>query len=130
VQVASELGGRGRLARALKADKDDDGRVACQSEASISGRKERHQLFVDDLHDLLAGGKGSRGSRRRSPFPDTRHEVLHDLEVDVGLEQSQSHFAHGGIDVVGADSTVAGQSTKRLAQPLAQGIEHGRWDSP
>jgi hypothetical protein len=125
VQVAGQLGGAGRLARALQADEDDDGRVAGQLEGSVAGREQRHQLFVDDLHDLLAGGQALEDLDAGRPLADARDEVLDDLEVDVRLEEGQPHFAHRGIDIVGADPAVARQGAECLAQPLAQSVEHG-----
>ena len=59
------------------------------------------------------------------PLADARDEVLDDLEVDVRLEQRQPDLAHGGIDVGLADPAAAGQRAEGLAQPVAEGVEHG-----
>ena len=123
--VPGELGGRGRLARALEADHGDDRRVARQVEGPVAGRQERDELVVDDLDDLLAGRQAVEDLVPDRPLADARHEVLDDLEVDVGLEQRQADLAHGGVDVGFADPAAAGQVAERLAQPLAEGVEHG-----
>ncbi len=122
--VAGQLGGAGRLARALQADEHDDGRIPRQMEGSIAGGQERDQLLVDDLHDLLAGGQAVEDLGAGRALAHAGHEVLDDLEVDVRLEQRQAHLAHGGIDVGLADSPAARQGTEGLAQPLAQRVEH------
>ena len=67
----------------------------------------------------------SRISCADGPLADAGDEVLDDLEVDVGLEQGEADLAHGGIDVGLADPAAAGQVAERLAQPLAEGVEHG-----
>ena len=73
----------------------------------------------------MTGGQALQDLRPRRPFADAADEVLDDFEVDVGLQQRQSHLTHGGIDVVGAYSTVTGQSAERRAQAVAQSVEHG-----
>ena len=123
--VAGELGGRGRLAGALQADHRDDGRVARQVEGPVAGRQQRDQLVVDDLDDLLAGGQALEDLVADRPLADARDEVLDDLEVDVRLEERETDLAHGGIDVGFADPAAAGQRAEGLAQPVAEGVEHG-----
>ena len=128
--VSRELGGRGRLARALQADHRDDRGVARQVEGAVAGRQERDQLVVDDLDDLLAGRQALEDLVADGPLADAGDEVLDDLEVDVGLEQREPHVAHGGIDVGLADPAPAGQAAERLAKPLAEGVEHGPGRTP
>ena len=83
------------------------------------------QLVVDDLDDLLAGRQALEDLVADGLLADARDEVLDDLEVDVRLEQREADLAHGGIDVGLADPAAAGQVAERLAQPLAEGVEHG-----
>ena len=128
--VSGELGGRGRLARALEADHRHDRRVARQVEGPVARREELDELVVDDLDDLLAGRQALEDLVADGPLADARDEVLDDLEVDVGLEQRQPDLAHGGIDVGLADPAAAGQVAERLAQPLAEGVEHGPGRTP
>ena len=63
-------------------------------------------------------------------FTDACDEVLDDLEVDIRLEQRQADLTHGGIDVDFADPAPAGQVVERLAQPFAEGVEHGPGRTP
>ena len=39
-------------------------------------------------------------------------------------------LAHGGVDVGFADPPAAGQAAERLAQPVAEGVEHGPGGTP
>ena len=94
-------------------------------ERAVARRQERDELVVDDLHDLLAGRQAGEDVGPDRPLADARDEVLDDLEVDVRLEQRQADLAHRGIDVGLADPAAAGQGAERLAQPLAEGVEHG-----
>ena len=74
--------------------------------------------------DLLAGGQAAQDVGPDRPLADPRHEVLDDLEVDVRLEQAEPDLAHRGIDVGLADPAAAGQVAERLAQALAERVEH------
>ena len=94
-------------------------------ERPVAGRQERDQLVVDDLDHLLAGRQAVEHLVPDRPLADARHEVLDDLEVDVGLEQREADLAHGGVDVGFADPAATGQVAERLAEPIAQGVEHG-----
>jgi hypothetical protein len=128
--VAGELGRARRLARALQADHGDDGRAAAQVEDAVALAQELHELVVDDLDDLLAGGQRLQDVLPDGLLADAGHEVLDDLEVDVRLEQRQPDLAHGGIHVGLADPTPAGQVVEGRSQALAEGIEHGPLRTP
>ena len=124
-EMAGELCRRGGLAGALQTDQGDDGRVSGQVERPVAGAEERHELVVDDLHDLLAGGQALQDLGTDSSFSNAADEVLDDLEVDVGLEEAEPDLAHRGVDVGLADATAPGQVGERLAQPFAEIVEHG-----
>ncbi len=128
--VSCELGGAGRLARTLEADHGDHRGVAAEVEDAIACPEQLHELVVDDLHDRLAGGQALQDVLPDGLLADAPHEVLDDLEVDVGLEQGEPHLAHGGIDIGFADPAATGQGAERRAQPLAEGVEHGRIRAP
>ena len=53
-----------------------------------------------------------------------RHELAHDLEVDVGLEQRQADLAHGRVDVFGSELAVAPQALHDALQAVGERIEH------
>ena len=122
--VPGELGRGRRLARALQAGDEDHGRVALQVEDPVAGRQERHELLVDDPHDLLAGRQAGQDVGPDGPLADARDEVLDDLEVDVGLEQAEPDLAHRDVHVGLADPAPAGQVAEGLAQALAERVEH------
>ena len=122
--VAGELGRGRRLARALEPDEDDDRRVALQVERPVARREELDELLVDDLHDLLTGRQALEDVGADRALADPGDEVPDDLEVDVGLEQRQPDLAHRGVDVRLADAAATGQGGERLAQAIAEGVEH------
>ena len=113
-----------RLARALETGEQDDGRIAGQVEGPITGRQQRRELVVDDLHDLLARRQALEDIGADGALLDPGDEVLDDLEVDVGLEQGEADLAHRGVDVGLADAATAGQRSERLAKAITQGVEH------
>ena len=129
-EVPGELGGRGRLARALEADHRDDRGVAGEVERPVAGAEERDELVVDDLHDLLAGGQALEDLGADRPLADPADEVLDDLEVDVGLEEAEPDLAHRGVDVRLADAAATGQVGEGLAQAFAEVVEHGSGGTP
>ena len=71
--------------------------------------QQRDQLFVDDLDDLLARREARQDLLTDSALLDPADEVLDDLEVDVGFEERQAHFAHGLFDVVLLKDTPAAE---------------------
>ncbi len=99
-------------------------------EDSVAGSEEVHELVVDDLDDLLAGGEARQHVPADGLLADARNEVLDDLEVDVCFEQGEPDFAHGGLDVGLADPAAAGQGAERRSQSLAEGVEHGPIRTP
>ena len=50
---------------------------------------------MHDLHDLLAGREALQHLLAEGALAHLRHELLDDLEVDVGFEQREADLAHG-----------------------------------
>ena len=73
--VAGELGGRRRLARALQADHRHDGRVAAQVEDAVAPTQQRDELVVDDLDDRLPGGERLEDFRADGPLADAPRRI-------------------------------------------------------
>ena len=73
-------------------------RSACEGELRVADTHQSGQLLVDDLHHLLAGREalGDVGAERA--LAHAGDEVLHHLEVDVGLEQGEPDLAHRARD--------------------------------
>ena len=76
----------------------------------------RHQLFVDDLHDLLARVEPGQQVAADGPLTDPRDEVLDDLEVDVRLEQREPDLAQRDVEVALGDLGLAAQTTRDALQ--------------
>src|SRR5258706_5809289 len=129
-EVPGELGGRRRLARALQTDHRDDRGITRQAERAVARAEQRHELVVDDLHDLLAGGQALQDLGPDRLLADAADEVLDDLEVDVGLEEAEPDLAHRRVDVRLADAAAAGQVRKGLAQAFGEVVEHGSGGTP
>ena len=127
VEVARELGRAGRLARALQARHQDDGRrLGRQRQGDVGLAHQRGQLVAHDLHDLLVGRErlhhlGALGARR-----DGRRQLLHHRQADVGLEQRQPDRPHRRVDVGLGELPAAPQAGEDPLQLVGERVEHGR----
>ena len=50
------------------------------------------EFFPDNFDDLLTGRQTFKNSMADSLFLDPSDKVLHNLEIDIGLEQRQTNF--------------------------------------
>ncbi len=90
----------GGLARTLQAHHHDHrGRPRGEGQLRRSRAHERGQLLVDDLDELLRRGQAAEHFGAQRTLFDLVDELLDDLEVDVGLEQSQPDLARGPLNV-------------------------------
>ena len=108
-QQQRELGGRRRLAGALEAGEQDHGRRLAEREPRVAGAHQRRQLLVDDLDDLLPGVEALEHVLAGRALAHLRDEVLHDLEVDVGLEQREPDLAHRLRDRLLVEASLAAE---------------------
>ncbi len=123
--VPGELGRRRRLARALEPDERDDRRVALQPERPIAGAQSSSTSSSWTIFTICwPAVRLPRISGADGLLADPPDDILDDLEVDVGLEQGQPDLARGRIDVRLADPAAAGQVGERLAQSIAEVVEH------
>jgi hypothetical protein len=107
-QEERELGRGGRLSRALEAGEQDHRRRApAEGELRAAGAHQLGQLLVDDLHDLLAGREALRDVGAERALAHPRDEVLHDLEVDVRLEQREADLPHRARDRLLVEASAA-----------------------
>ena len=114
-----QLGGGRRLAGALETGEQDHGRWAAgERELGIAAAHERGQLLVDDAHDLLPGREALRHVRAERPLAHARDELLHDLEVDVRLEQREADLAHGAGDRVLVEPAPAADVVQRRLEAV------------
>ena len=116
-QQETELRGRGRLPRALEAGEQDDGRRASRErEPRVARAHQRGQLVMDDLHDLLAGCNALEDVLAERALAHTPDEALHDLEVDVRLEEREPHLAHRARDRLFVEPALLAQVAERALE--------------
>ena len=125
VQALGELGGAGRLARALQADHHDHGgRRDGEIEPGLLAAQHLDQSVVDDLDDLLA-----RRDRAQHLLADRLlgrlvDEGADDRQRDVGLEQGDADLAHRRAHVRFGQRAAAAQPIENAAQAIAKAFEH------
>jgi hypothetical protein len=124
-QPLRELAGRRRLARALKAEQENDARRRrVLRQAAFGVAEERQQLVADDLRDLLARGQALQDLLVRRLVPHAVDERLDDLEIDVSLEQREPDLAQRGLDVLFGQPDFAAQRLKGVLNAAAERFEH------
>ena len=89
LQHAAELAGGGRFAGALQAAHHQHGDFvrALEVQRMIDRAHQVDELLVDDADDLLARVERLQHLLADGLLRDVRHELAHDREADVGLEQ-------------------------------------------
>ena len=118
-QEQRELRGRRRLARALEPGEQDHGRrLAREGELGVAAAHERRQLVVDDPDDLLARREALRHVGAERARAHALDEVLHDLEVDVRLEQREPDLAHRARDRVLVELAAAADVVQSGLEPV------------
>ncbi len=80
---------------------------------------------MDDLHDLLAGRQALADVLAERPLAHLRHEALDDVEVDVRLEQRETHLAHGARDRLLVEDAAPAQVAERMLKLVGKRVEHG-----
>jgi len=122
-----QLGGAGGFAGTLQSDQHDHGgRSAGELQLALAAAEQLHQLVVDDLDHVLRRRKAFHDLLADSLLADARLDVLDHLEVDVRFQQSQAHFAQGGIDVRLGEFAFAPELTENAFQAVLQCLEHPR----
>ena len=108
-QGQCQLGGCGRLARALEANEHDH--VGRRSGTVQAGRLAQgiDQLFVNDLDHLLGRRQAFHYLGANASFPDAPDKVLDDLKVHVSFQQRQPDLAQGSIDILLAQLAPVGE---------------------
>ena len=89
-KVERELGRGRRLAGALEAAEENDGGRSAEREPRVRRSHQLGQLLVDDLDHLLARLEPLQHLLAERPLSHGFDELLHDLEVDVRLEQGEA----------------------------------------
>ena len=105
-----QLGAVGGLTGALEAHQHDDGRrLRGHAELLIFAAHQGGELLVDDLDDHLGGGEAFKHVAAHGPLGDLGDKVLDDLIADVGLQERQADFPHGGLDVGLGEAALAAE---------------------
>ena len=86
-----------RFTGALQTDEHHDARRTSSAMLSfwLCAAHEGAQLLVDDLDDHLRRGEALEHVRADGALGDRFDKVLDDLVAHVGLEQRETHLAHG-----------------------------------
>jgi len=57
------------------------------------------QFIADDFDHLLPWGETAHDLLPQSLLPHALHKVLHDLEIDVCLQEGEAHLTHRVLNV-------------------------------
>src|SRR4051812_32557622 len=98
-QLQRELGGGGRLARALQTNHHDHGRWGPGHVETGGLAQQLNKLLVHDSDHLLRGAEALEHFLPDCALTHPVHERFDYLEVDVGLEQGTTHLFHSFIDI-------------------------------
>jgi len=125
LEVARELRRARRLARALQAHQHHDRRRVGRHRQAVGGAAEQlHQLVAHHLDHLLPGRQRLEHVLPDRLDADPVDEALHDLEIDVGLQQGHAHFAQGLLDVLLRQPAESAEPIEDAGQTVGQAIEH------
>ena len=124
LQVESELAGGRGLAGALQADHEDRQRRGSLLERGVGRAEGRDQLVMNDLDDLLAGGEALVDLLPHRPLPDPVEEAPNDRNVDIGLEQRQSHLAQSGVDIGLAQAAFPAETGEDAFESFRDRVKH------
>ncbi len=125
LQAERDLGGGGRLARALEPDHHhDDGRRGVEIDADAGPAQGLDQRVMDDLHHHLAGGDALEHALADGLLAHRGEEVADHRQGDIGLEQGHAHLAQRRIDIGLGQRAAPRQPPEDIAQPFCQLLEH------
>jgi hypothetical protein len=123
-QKERQLGRGRRLARPLEPGEEDHGRGSTERQPRVPGPHERGELLVDDLDHLLAGREALEHVLPERTLFDRGREALRNLEVDVRLEERESHLAHGLRDRLLIEPSAPAKVAERALKPVGERVEH------
>ena len=84
----------------------------------------RDELVVHDLHDLLTRVEAAQQIDAQGPLADAGDELLHDAEVDVGLEQRKADLTQRDVEIRLGDLGLPAQAVNHALKPGTQRFEH------
>ena len=125
LEVARELGHRGRLASALQSrHQDDRGRRRGEIQGIVRIAHEVDEFLVHDLDEGLPAVQRSQHFAADGALLDIRRETAHDRKGDVGLQECDAHLPDGVADVVLGKTAAAGNVPQGAGQALCEAFEH------
>src|SRR5262249_4581990 len=86
-------------------------------------------LVADDANDLLLGRQAFQHFLVDGAIAHAIDERLHDLEVDVRLEQRHPDFAECQLDGLFREASLSANAAEYVLQTIGKGLEHGRTDA-
>ncbi len=120
-----QLAGGGGLARALKTDQHDGYRLASTKvQIDMAAAQQFHQLLVDNFNHLLTGGQAFQHLTPHCFLGHSGDKIFNHLEVDIGLQQGQSHLAQGFLNIFFVQATMAAQFLEYFLQTIGKIVKH------
>ena len=83
-----------------------------------------HELVVHQFDDLLPRRDASQDVAARRALLHLRREVARDPEVDVRLQQRETHLAQCLVDVLLGEPSLAADAIEDRGQLVRQRVEH------
>ena len=83
-----------------------------------------HHFVVDDLDHLLRRRKRAEHFLPHRLHLDRLHQLLDDLEVDVGLQQRDANLFERALHVLGSELALAAKVLENALELFGQAIEH------
>ena len=127
LEHAAELAAGGRFAGALQAAQHQHGDFvrALEVERMVDRAHQVDEFLVDDADDLLAGIERLEDRLADRLLGDAVHEVVDDLEADVGFEQRLLDELEPVAHVRFGELALAAQRLERGTETVLKGFEHG-----
>ena len=118
-QEIGELARRCGLTGTLKAHHHDDaGLRAAQVQFGCFAAEQGNEFVMHSFDELLRGGQAFFDFLAEHALTHTLHELLDDLEVDVGFQQGKTHLAQAIADIFLGELRPAAQGAERAGQPV------------
>ena len=86
---------------------------------------EAAEFVIYNFNKELSGGDAGHHLAAQSLLLHTRHELLHDLEVDIGFEQCAFHLAGCFGDIVLGELALTAQFFEKRFESAGEFFEHG-----
>ncbi len=117
---------RGGLARALKPNQQEHGRVRRRdAERRVPARSEQlDQLVPDNLQDLISGSQAPEDLLAERLFPHPLEQRLRDGDCHIGFQQREADFPQRLLKRRLGDPSLAGQVPKGLLELAGKVLEH------